>query len=237
MPRENVTLQSFNRGKISTKGLARTDLTRTKLSAERQRNYIPRVLGAMSLRPGFEFIGSTYNNQVGIHIPFVKSLASDDIALIELTPNVMRVRLMDNNFAEIVRGSVSTTITNGTFNTDLTGWTNADQTGATSDWKTGGYMRLVGTRYSRAIRKQTLTISTGDQAVRHAIRIIITNGTVNFKLGSSDGTDNLITTTDLGPGIHSLAFMPVGGSAYLEVASNTEYETLIDSITIAAAGD
>ena len=62
MPREITSLQAFNRGKISKLGLARTDLDRTRLSAEEQNNYVPRVLGSMMLRPGLGYIDNTYSD-------------------------------------------------------------------------------------------------------------------------------------------------------------------------------
>ena len=42
MSRFKAPLQTFNRGKISKLGLARTDLERTKTSGEQQRNWMPR---------------------------------------------------------------------------------------------------------------------------------------------------------------------------------------------------
>lgn len=237
MPRENVVLQSFNRGKISSKGLARTDLDRTRLSAEIQTNYVPRILGSMMFRPGTAFIDSTYNNQRAVHIPFIKSLASADIALVELTPNNMRIKLMDDNFMALDLPAVSTSITNGGFNTDLTGWTDADQSGATSAWATGGYMGLTGTRYNKAIRKQTLTVSAPDQNVLHGVTLSVTRGIVNLRIGSTDGGDDLFANTDLAPGTHVLTFTPTSGSVYLELSATTSYQTLLDSISITTSGD
>lgn len=231
MPRENVSLQAFNRGEISHLALARTDLTRTRLSAEEQTNFLPSVLGSMMLRPGWQYINSTLLNRQAFHIPFIPS--TSEMAIIELTDAQMRV-YTDETI--LTRASVSTAFTNGTFNTDLTGWTDADQTGATSAWVTGGYMGLLGTRYNAAIRQQTLTIAANDQNVRHAVRVVVTRGEVYIRIGSTSGDDDYIASTLLLPGYHSLSFVPTGSSAYVEISSNTSYQSLVDSISIEASG-
>lgn len=232
MPRENTALVKFNAGKLSTQGLARVDLDRTRFSAETQTNYIPKTLGPMMLRPGLGYIGSTYQHNKAFHIPYIAAI--DDTALIELTALSMRVRINDT---VVSRVSVSTAFTNGTFNSDLTGWTDADQSGATSQWVTGGYMGLTGTAFNKAIRKQTLTIAGADQNKEHGIRITITRGAARIRVGSTDGDDDYVQATELLPGTHSIAFTPTGGSAYVELASYTKYQTLIDSIAIEASGD
>lgn len=232
MGRQNVSLLSFNHGKISPQGLARTDLDRTKLSAEIQTNYIPKVLGPMTIRPGLGFIGSTYQNKKAFHIPFVA--ATDDTALLELTDMNLRVRISDTI---VTRNSVSTAFTNGTFNTDLSSWTDNDQSGAASVWVTGGYMGLTGTSFNSAIRRQTLSVSSPDQNVEHGLRIIVTKGIVHVKIGTTSGGNDLLPDTLLYPGTHSLTFTPTTSTAFVQLNANTKYQSLVDSIAIEASGD
>jgi hypothetical protein len=113
MPRETVLQSAFNRGVVSRLALARTDIKRIAMSAEIQTNWMPRVLGSMMLRPGLEYIDSTFNNTEALHIPFIKSL--DDTAIVELTDNLLRVRVDE----EIIESeAVSTTLRNTSFATD-----------------------------------------------------------------------------------------------------------------------
>lgn len=235
MPKEVVSLQAFNRGKISRLALARTDIKRTALSAEIMTNWMPCVLGAMSLRPGLKFIGSTYNDLAALHLGFIPSTDENDLAIIELTDLQMRVRDDDEDI--IARTAVSTAFTNGTFDTDLTGWSDEDQAGATSSWLTGGYMSLVGTRYNSARRRQTLSIAGADQNVEHGLRIVVTRGQVLLRVGTTSGADDLITAATLFPGTHSLAFTPTGTEAFIELSATTQYASLVNSIAIEAAGD
>lgn len=230
--RLNVAVQGFNRGVVSPLALARVDIARMALSAETQTNWMPRTLGSMMLRPGLQYQFSTRNDAQAVSIPFV--FASDDVARLELTDSAVRVIIDD---AVVTRGSVSTTITNGTFGTDVSGWTDTDESGATSSWLTGGYLSLVGTASTAAIRRQTLTISAGDQNDEHAVTLVVTRGVVTLKIGTASGTDDLLAAENLGEGTHYLAFTPTTGSAYLELSSSTKYATLIDSIAIASAGE
>lgn len=98
-------LLAFNRGMISSRALARVDLKRMALSAEIQTNWMPKVLGSMSLRPGTRYLHNTLINRPAIHIPFVFAL--DDTALLEITNNCMRVSIDDEL---ITRPVVATTL-------------------------------------------------------------------------------------------------------------------------------
>lgn len=201
------------------------------MAAQKQSNFIPRVLGPMSLRPGWEHKGSTKGNNQAFYLPFIFS--TDDTALIELTDQTMRIWVDD---ALITRPSVSTAVTNGTFNSDLTGWTDNDEAGGTSAWATGGYMSLVSNGNSAAIRDQQLTIAVGDQNKLHALRVVVTQGECILRVGTSVGGTTLISETTLRPGVHSLAFTPTTGSAWVRLQARLTYPTLVDSCTIEAAG-
>jgi len=231
MPSANVPLQAFNRGRVSRLALARTDIDRIALSSEIQTNWMPRVLGSMMLRPGLEYITSTYNNAKARFIPFIFS--STDVALLEFTDSALRV-LVDEQ--PITRVSVSTAVANGSFDSNLSSWTDSDEAGATSSWATGGYMSLVGTGFNAAIRDQTLTVSGGDQNKEHALRIVVSRGPVLLRVGSTSGNDDYISETSLGTGTHSLAFTPTGASVYVRFLSRSKSAKLIDSVAIESAG-
>lgn len=231
MARQNVALLQFNRGLISPLALARTDLKRVQLSAETMSNWIARVLGSMMLRPGLGYLASSHSDAAANYLEFIFSI--DDTALIEVTDSLIRVFISD---AVVTRPSVSTAVTNGSFDTDLTGWTDADESGGTSAWVTGGYMGLTGDGTAAAIRTQTLTVSASDQNVEHALRIVIQRGPVTFRCGSTSGGDEYVTETTLRTGTHSLAFTPTGASVFIRFESRLKRQVLVDSCTIESAG-
>jgi hypothetical protein len=224
----NAPLHAFNRGLVSRLALARTDIDRLRLSAEEQTNWMPRTLGSMMLRPGLKYIGATKSNNQAKHIPFVFAL--DDIALIELTNTVMRVWIDD---ALVTRSTVTAAVTNGTFDSNLTGWTDADESGGASAWGTGGYMALVGNGTAAAIRRQEVTVN--QSGTEHALRVIINRGPVTFKVGSTAGGDDYVTETVLRTGEHSLAFTP-SGNFHIEFSSRHKREVNVDSCVVESSG-
>ena len=215
---------------ISPLALARTDLKRTALSAEVMTNWMPRVFGSMMLRPGAEHLGSTRSDAAAIFLPFIFS--TDDTALVEITDSNVRVWVDDDL---IERGAVSTAVSNGSFGTDLTGWTDADESGGTSAWVTGGYMGLTGNGTAAAIRRQQVTVAAADQGDEHALRIVIQRGPVTLKVGSTSGADDYISETTLMTGTHSLAFTPTG-DFHIELSSRLKRQVLVDSCTIESSG-
>ena len=230
MAKDNAPLAIFNRGIIDKRAVARVDVKRVALAAESSVNWMPRTLGSMTLRPGLEFIDSTNGNAEAKHLDFVFS--ADDTAIVEITDSTMRVRVDEQI---VTRVGVSTTISNGLFTSNLTGWTDNDEAGATSQFATGGYLDLAGTRFNRAIRDQQVTVATADIGVKHGLKIIIERGPVLFRCGSSSGAEDFINEQTLGTGQHSLVFTP-SSNFHIRFSSRTQYSVLVDSIAIESAG-
>ncbi len=234
-----TSIHQFNRGIISRLALARVDIKRVAMSASQMVNWIPRVLGSMMLRPGLAHIGSTYGNNKSKFIPFV--FATSDTALIEFTDKAFRVWIND---ALVSRVAVSTAITNGGFNTNITSWTDVGS-GGVSDWVAspfgGGFMRLQGTLAgTAAAREQQVTVAAGDIGKEHALQIWINRGPVTIRVGSTSGADDYITETDLGGqgqggGIHSLAFTPTG-NFFVRLQSRLTRYVYVDLVTIEPVG-
>lgn len=230
MARATPAIYAFNRGIISRLGHARVDVKRAAFSAERMTNWIPRVLGSMSFRPGLQYIGATRSNLTAKFLRFV--FATDDTALIEVTEGVVRVWVND---AVITRPAVTSTITNGTFDTNLTGWTDNDEAGATSAWVSGGYMGLTGTGPNAAIRDQVVTVAGANVGVEHALRIVVERGPVTLRVGTIATADDYISETELATGTHSLALTPTG-DFNIRLLNRNLRQTLVNSCTIEAAG-
>lgn len=230
MARARVARLAFNRGLVSRFGLARADISRLAIAAEEHTNWMPRVLGSMSIRPGTEFIAATRSNAASRTIPFVFSI--NDKANVELTDGKMRVFVDDE---VIERVSVSTAVTNGDFS-NTTGWTDNDESGAISAFWLSKWLSLIGTGTSAAIRDQQVTVAAGDQNKEHALKIVIERGPVTLRVGSSSGGDQYISETVLDAGEHSLAFTPTG-NFHIRFMSRLNRQVFVDSCNVEAAGD
>ena len=233
MARDNVSLLAFNRGVVSRLALGRLDIKRVAMSAQEQTNWIPRVLGPMSLRPGLERIGSTLSDGVSRSVPFIFSV--DDTAVIELTNYAMRVRVEDSL---VTRVAHTAAVANDAFTTDLSSWADNDEVGGVSAWNAGGYMSLIGNGTSAAIRDQTVSIPIGDYGKELALNIKVTYGELILRVGNTaTGSDELIAETTLRPGVHSLAFTPTSANAYIRLQSRINRITLVDYCRLEAAGE
>ena len=230
--RTTLARVAFNRGLVDRLGLARTaDIQRIQMSAEVMVNWAPRVLGSMMLRPGLGLLGEIYNDMPTKMLPFIFS--TTQVALIELTESVARIWIND---VLLSRVAVGTTVTNGTFNTNLNGWTNESEGGGSVTWVSPGQAQFAGDGVDRGILAQTLAVALADVGQEHALRIIVINGPITFMAGTSDGDTSYIARTSLDTGTHSLAFIPLGQSVFIRFESYLQYTVNIDSCTIEAAG-
>ena len=235
MTDQDTQLLAFNRGVIDARGLARIDLERMALSADTQRNWVPRVLGSMMLRPGLEFIDRTSqdSSRTARQIPFIFDV--DDTAQLEMANVEMRVRIDD---VLITRPSVATAVGNDSFDVALTPWTdNSDAPGGTVTAASLGYVLLKGNGIDFGRIEQAVTVSGGDQGFEHALFIDIQYGQVLFKVGSTSGDDDYIQETRLGRGQHSLSFTPTGATFYIQIAHERDYNARVNECSIEPAGD
>ncbi len=225
MPHQNFTRLAFNRGLLSPSGQARIDLPRTSLSAEVMVNWDPRVLGAMSLRPGFENIRALLG--ASRQLSFVFSVT--ETAQLDIADGAMRVAIED---VLLTRPAVTAAVTNGDFTIDLTGWTDNDESGGASSWS-AGQMALLGNGTNAAIRDQQVTLV--ESGIVHALRIVVSRAPVMLRVGSSLGDDDYITETTLGTGTHSLAFTPTT-NFFIRFMNRRSFTTLVDSCNVESAG-
>lgn len=223
-----AVVNKFNRGEVSADALARLDVEKLRDSSARMENFWPVRLGPMGYRPGTELIGSL--SSTSKLVEFVK--ATDDTALIELTPGHMYVWVNDT---KIARTSVTSSIANGEFTGALTDWTDADETGAVSHWDSGnsGQLRLVGNGSANAIRYQT--IAATDTGNEHGIRIKINSGSVTVQIGTSGSGSGDIYNGALGPGEHALVFTP-SSNITITLKASHKYASYVEWVRFDTAG-
>jgi len=231
MPKTRPVLLAFNRGRISRLALSRVDINRVALSSEIQTNWMPRTLGSMMLRPGLGWVLQSLNDKKAKHIPFVKRTSIT--AVMEISAAALRP-IVDE--APVTRGAVGSSLSNEDFDTDLASWSDTDEGAAASSWKTGGYLSLVGTGSDAAQRQQTVTVAVADRDKEHALRIEIARGPIELSVTPSGGGSDLIATTELKTGVHSLAFTPSGSFDVL-LSNRNEREALVDHASIELAGE
>jgi hypothetical protein len=228
--KSNAPLYSLNAGEVSKVALARVDVAKLRMAAACQLNWLPYVVGPMALRPGLAYIGEVNADAPTRLVRFVFSKL--DTALIELTANKMRVWI---NEALVSRIAVGTNIADPWFGGGGF-WSTANTTSGASVTIAGGVATLscppVG---GLAQIQQTITVAQADWGKEHGIRIVVTEGPVTLRAGSSPGTSDVIPQTVLDTGTHSLVCTP-SGNITLQIESTDAWNKTLASCTIDAAG-
>ncbi len=229
--RANAPLYSLNAGEVSKIALARVDVAKLRMAAACQVNWLPYVVGPMALRPGLAYVGEVLGDAPARLLRFVFSKL--DTALIELTANKMRVWI---NEAQVSRPAVTTSIGDPFF-LGLGNWQTTNTTSGASATVAGGVCTLSCTPVGGLAQiQQTVTISPSVFGIEHAIRIVITQGPVVFRAGSTLGGADLIPQTTLDTGTHSLAFTPGSANLCIQIESTDAWAKTLTSCAIEAAG-
>jgi hypothetical protein len=229
MGRTNAAFLSFNRGILSPRALARVDLDRTRLSSEIQNNWIAKTAGAMTIRPGTKYFGSSLRDTGAEFIEFVAS--TDDVALLELTDDKMRIWLGDDahNLALLSRPKVDTTVSLAD-----TGWSNTSIGGSTQVDSDSGHIRFQTTAFGSLSRAEKRVI-VSDTGTEHSLAFYVRRGPVVLRCGSTQRADDYIAETSLGTGYHNLAFTPTG-NFWITLQSDDFPSRIVESLAIGDSG-
>jgi len=227
MPPLTAPLASFNRGEVSRLALGRVDVDKLRLAAEECVNWVPHTLGPMQVRPGMRYVGGTSQNARAYTLPFVYS--TQDTALIELTPGLLRILIGD---VPLARPAVASSFAAGSMLGG--GWTTQTQ-GNGNVTIAGGQMALdVPSIGGFAIADGQIAV--GSPNVLHALRITVLRGPVRCRIGSAQGLDDLVGELSLDVGFHSIAFTP-GATAWVEFQNRQFATALLQGATLEPAGE
>jgi len=227
----NAPLYSLNAGEVSKIALARVDVAKMRMAAACQVNWLPYVVGPMAMRPGLFYVGEVLGDAPAKLLRFVFSKL--DTALIELTANRMRVWI---NETLVSRAAVATSIGDPFF-LGLGNWLTTNTTSGATATVGGGMCTLscppVG---GLAQIQQTISIAGADLGKEHAIRLVVTQGPVVFRVGSTAGASDIIAQTTLDTGTHSLAFTPSTTNNTIQIESTDAWSKTLTQCSIEAAG-
>ena len=213
--RTNAPLYSLNAGEVSKIALARVDVAKLRMAAACQVNWLPYVVGPMTLRPGLYYVAEVLGDAPARLVRFVFSKL--DTALIELTANQMRVWI---NETLVNRATVPTAIADPWF-LGLGAWSTSNTTSGATATVAGGVCTLTCQPAGGLAQiQQTVAVPSSAFGIEHAIRVTITQGPVVFRAGSVIGGADLIAQTTLDTGTHSLAFTPGTPTLCVQIESH-----------------
>ena len=127
MPRFTPLAASINAGELSPRLAARTDFQKYPNGLETCENLIPLAEGGAMRRSGSRYIAELADSSVSGRIrPF--QFSDDEAHILEFGEQTLRFYFRQG---QLVAPNITPTITNGTFDTDTSGWTD-DSTGGGS---------------------------------------------------------------------------------------------------------
>ena len=224
----SVVYNHFNRGELDEGVLARDDVEKLREAGSYINNFMPMRYGPMAYRPGLEYLGDLLGESY--LVPFVA--ATDDTALMEFSNNLLRIWVDDTLIA---RTSVTSTVANGTFDSDIASWTDDSGVGSATAWETGGYAALTGASNTDAVLYQT--ISDTQHSTEHTIRLEVVRAPIKLQLGTTGSGSNDIYEGALDPGTHSLVFTSHASlDTTITLVNVNPYKALVDSVAWETTG-
>lgn len=226
MAKQTVPFYHCNGGEVSHLALMRVDIDKMRLAADTMVNWMPLTQGPMTLRPGSQYLGTTKDNQPCRLLEFV--YASDDAALVEVTDGYIRIW---QNDALVTRESVTSTIQS------YASWTKTASTGSTITVDGSGNLVFNAvTEGNRSYAYGTIDC-TSNLNKKHGLKFqVLQGGDLLFKMGTSLGDDDIIATTTLGTGYHSIGFVPTINTLYIQLESQDEQSYTVGAMSFETAG-
>ncbi len=243
MAKANVFLPSVNAGEFSAKLESRIDFQKYPNGAKRLKNYHLQPQGGFYRRPGFRYINTAKSSAQIRLVPFVFDVT--DSYMIEVGNLYMR---FIRRQAQITVADTDAAITNGTFASNITGWTDRSTGSGAISWSSaeGGEMSLDGSAGDIAWAEQSVT--TSNTGVEHVLRFKsrgVPGLKVKVQIGSATLGDQLFEETALGVGYgpngaawayHTVAFTPAASPFYVQFKNDNNIldngeDVLIDDVS------
>lgn len=224
---------AFTAGELSPRMYGRTDFEKYGSGLEKLRNWLIMPQGGIITRPGTRFVGEVKDStKQTVLFPF--EFSDEQAYQIETGDQYLRF-YKDHGRIEVV--STGTAITNGSFPTDISGWTNKSGGTGTFTWdatnKTGKLTTNAtpGTNFGAC--EQQITVAAGDQAKKHVIRFRIFNGQCDVKVGTTSGGAELFARRTVKRGFHTISVTPGTSPIYLGFIKDDAAGTAeIDDVTV-----
>ena len=221
MARGNELVYALNSGGVDKEALSRIDLERMRISGEHPvANWLPKVVGPMTVRPGFEQLAAIPDDDQTWQLPFAKSVATKFALL--LSASEMRIS-EDGTILQVP--DVDTVISTSSWTDESTG--SASATG-------GATLTLNATATESAKLRQAVTVAAGDQAEVNILRIAVSRGPLMLRIGTTAGGQELVAETILETGTHKLGFTPNAATVYVELRSDDAVARTVSEIDFEA---
>lgn len=234
MARGHQLVYSLNAGGVDPSALARVDLEKMRLAGEHPvANWLPRVLGPMSIRPGLESLYAVPFNAVARLLPFVRSTTTANLLL--LWEQAMRV--LDRDGVPVSVAAPGSTVLDPAFagpasGSYTTGWKNDSEAGGGTQpvVTLSGALTLKATPWLTASVQQGISIAAPYQATPHTVTISVTLGPVLVRMGTGVDKQDLLADASLSTGVHKITITPNAALLYIKIRNEKDYPRYVASV-------
>lgn len=232
MPRSNPLQASLNAGEFSPRMVARVDFRRYGNACAVLKNMTPLPQGGAMRRPGTRFVQEVKDSTALTRlVPF--EFSTEQAYIVESGNFYFR---FFRNQARIAVADTDAAISNGTFDSDLTDWTD-QSTGAASIAHNGtlNALDLVGATGETAVAEQSVAVGADFQSAEHVLKFAvlgIQGDAIKIRIGTASGGEQVLEDTEFKTGFHTVSFTPGAATVFLQFRNERAKTVAIDNVAL-----
>lgn len=226
MPNVHDLSPSFNAGELSPRLSARVDFTKFPSGLAVVENLIALAEGGITRRGGSRYAATTKTSTVKSRLKKFQFSTSQAYTL-EYGEQYMR---FFRDQGQLFAANIDASITNGTFDSDISSWTDESSGGGSRAWNAAGVMDLIFSA-TEGHAEQEITNST---AIDHTIQFQVLGAagdTVTFQVGTSTGASDIISFS-ASVGYHMITFPATAANFFVQFKGSSEKTVQIDNVVL-----
>lgn len=225
-------VDAFNAGEFSPRMDARISFEKYPSAFSRGKNLVCLPQGGATFRPGTRYVADAKLSTSASHL-FPFNPVADQAYIFEAGESFLRFY---RNQGRLAVEATSSVIANGTFDADISSWTNISTGGGTIAWNAAGaLLEITGAADGVGWAQQQVTVAAGDLARTHSLRFDVPAGVVGTKMklrvGSTSGGFDILDLSGLGIGTHVISFVPNGANLYIQFGNDSVLTGYIDNVS------
>jgi hypothetical protein len=224
MPKVSPLITNFSSGEISTRLDGRIDISKYANACTTLENAIIYPQGGATRRAGTVYVSEVKDSTKQVRLVNFE-FSTTQAYMLEFGDQYIRFYKDQGQITDVTGSDL---ITNGTFASNITGWTDKS-VGSGSIAHDTDHMNLVSTNSSNyGWAEQSIT--TVDDS-RYQINFTVTGGSLNLLVGTATGGSDVLTSTSYAAGSHAVIFTADSTTTYIgfnhQAGATVQLDTVI----------
>ena len=224
MPKVSPLITNFQTGEISPRLDGRVDIAKYPHACTTLENAIVLPQGATSRRGGFHFVAEAKDSSKKVRLINFE-FSTTQAYVIELGDETARFHM---NQEQIMTLTGSELITNGTFASNITGWTDKS-VGTGSIAHATDHMNIVSTNASNYGWAEDSFTTVDDKL--YELSFTVTGGSLTLIIGTATGGTQIAVATSYAAGTHTVTFTAESTTTYIGFYHQTNATIQLDTVT------